>query len=63
VGAPMHWACTNTLNREIGTLMSSGFHSQNGRWPDPKSSKQKGGAGYFPNYSIFCILLECCCYW
>ena len=43
------------------TLMSSGFYSQNGRWPDPKSSKQKGGAGYFPNYSIFCILLECCC--
>ncbi len=42
-------------------LMSSGFYSQNGRWPDPKSSKQKGGVGYFPNYSIFCILLECCC--
>jgi len=42
-------------------LMSSGFYSQNGRWPDPKSSKQKGGAGYFPNYSIFCILLVCCC--
>jgi len=41
--------------------LSSGFYSQNGRWPDPKSSKQKGGAGYFPNYSIFCILLECCC--
>jgi len=40
--------------------MSSGFYSQNGRWPDPKSSKQKGGAGYFPNYSIFCILLVCC---
>jgi hypothetical protein len=33
--------------------MSSGFYSQNGRWPDPKSSRQKGGAGYFPNYSIF----------
>ena len=42
-------------------LMSSGFYSRNGRWPDPKSSKQKGGAGYFPNYSIFCILLVCCC--
>ena len=44
----------------LATMMSSGFYSQNGRWPDPKSSKQKGGADYFPNYSIFCILLECC---
>jgi len=42
-------------------MMSSGFYSQNGRWPDPKSSRQKGGAGYFPNYSIFYILLVCCC--
>jgi hypothetical protein len=25
-------------------MMSSGFYSQNGRWPDPKSSKQKGGS-------------------
>ena len=29
----------------VVVLMSSGFYSQNGRWPDPKSSKQKGGAG------------------
>ena len=42
-------------------MMSSGFYSQNGRWPDPKSSRQKGGAGYFPNYSIFYILLVWCC--
>ena len=34
-------------------MMSSGFYSQNGRWPDPKSSRQKGGAGYFPNYKYF----------
>ena len=35
--------------------MSSGFYSRNGRWPDPKSSKQKGGAGYFPNLSSYNI--------
>ena len=34
--------------------MSSGFYSQNGRWPDPKSSRQKGGAqaGYFSHSSF-----------
>jgi hypothetical protein len=38
--------------------LSSGFYSQNGRWPDPKSSKQEGGAGYFPNlYTIRVLLL------
>jgi hypothetical protein len=42
-------------NSSSSPVMSNGFCSQNGRWPDPKSSRQKGGAGYFPNYSIFYI--------
>jgi hypothetical protein len=28
--------------------MSGGFYSQNGRWPDPKSSKQKGSYNAYP---------------
>ena len=29
-------------------LMSSGFYSRNGRWPDPKSSRLKGGRWLLP---------------
>jgi hypothetical protein len=44
------FALSQTLAVPSGfySQMSSGFYSQNGRWPDPKSSRQKGGAGYFP---------------
>ena len=59
VCTPAHYrAVSDAQNRSLTPIMmSNGFYSQNGRWPDPESSRQKGGDGYFPNYSIFCILL------
>ena len=39
-------------------MMINGFYSQNGRWPNPKCSRQKGGTGYFPIYSMTYRLLD-----